>query len=143
MGSLCRHLKNRCCEIHVNASPDAIYHATIKKYGFGKTNREAADRAEKIQFSATSKDSVLDIGNGYAIDKDSKFRGQNVEVEILVPAGKKIRFDESVKRKLNSIHVKVKRSERRNRVKGLEITAMMTPFITGQGLIMRWESMGS
>jgi len=114
-------LKIAAVKFTVNASPDANYHATIKKYSFGKTNQEAADRAEKIRFSATSKDSVLDIAHGYAIDKNSKFRGQNVEVEILVPVGKKIRFDESVKRKLNSIHVKVKRSERRNRVTGLEI----------------------
>ena len=127
-------LKIAAVKFKVNASPDANYHATIKKYSFGKTNREAADRAEKIQFSATSKDSVLDIGNGYAIDKDSKFRGQNVEVEILVPVGRKIRFDESVKRKLNSIHVKVKKSERRNRVTGLEIDSDDDAFYYRTGI---------
>ncbi|MGQ0738028.1 MAG: PspC domain-containing protein [Bacteroidota bacterium] len=114
-------LKIAAVKFTVKPSPDAQYHASIKKYSFGKTTIEAETRAEKIQFTATCKDSVLDIGNGYAIDKESKFRGQNVEVEILVPIGKKIRFDESVKRKLNSIHVKVKRSERRNRITGLEI----------------------
>ena len=47
------------------------------------------------------RDTVLDVANGYAIDKDSKFRGKHVEIEILVPVGKQIRFDESVQKKLN------------------------------------------
>ena len=68
-----------------------------------------------------SKDSILNLGNGYAIGKESKFRGQQVEVEILVPIGKKIRFDESVDDKLNSVNVQVRRSYRRNRVMDIKI----------------------
>ena len=64
---------------------------------------------------------MLDIANCYAIDRHSKFRGQHVEVEIFVPVGKKISFDPSVKRKLNSIHVKVNRSSRRDKVVGITI----------------------
>lgn len=114
-------LKIAAVKFTVNPSPDAEYRVTIKKYSFGNTNKEATGRAEKIRFSAVSRDSVLDLDNGYAIDKNSKFRGQNVEVEIQVPVGKKIRFDESVRQKLNSINVRVKRSYRRNKVTGLEI----------------------
>jgi phage shock protein PspC (stress-responsive transcriptional regulator) len=114
-------LKIGAVSFDVKASVDEQYHVTVRKYSFGRTNSEASARAGKILFDVVSKDSVLDIGNGYVIDKGSKFRGQNVEVEILVPVGKKIRFDESVSRKLNSIHVKVKRSDRRNRITGLEI----------------------
>src|SRR4030095_3728456 len=40
-------------------------------------------------------------------------RGQNVEVEIRVPIGKMIRFDESVIEKLNSVNVSVKRVSHR------------------------------
>lgn len=114
-------LKIAAVNFNVIASTDAQYHVVVKKYSFGKTNAEANTRAEKIGFELRSSDSVLDIANGYTIDKDSKFRGQNVEVEIMVPVGKKIRFDESVTAKLNSIDVKVKRSYRRNRITGLEI----------------------
>lgn len=105
----------------VKASTDGQYHVVLKKYSFGRTNAEAGNRSEKIGFDIASRDSLLDIGNGYIIDKDSKFRGQNVEVEIMVPVGKKIRFDESVINKLNVIEVKVKRGSRRNRITGLEI----------------------
>ena len=114
-------LKIAAVKFNVKASGDGMYHVTLKKYSFGRTETEAMNRAGKIRYTVSSTDSVLDVANGYAIDKDSKFRGQNVEIEILVPVGKKIRFDESVNRKLNSIDVKVKRSYRRNRVTGFEI----------------------
>ena len=107
-------LKMSTVRFSVNASKDSAYYVTMKKYSFGKTDEEAIRRAEKIQYSVYSRDSVLDLANGYAIDKDSKFRGQQVEIEILVPVGKKIRFDESVNDKLNPTSFKIRRSYRRN-----------------------------
>jgi len=107
-------LKMSTVRFIVNASKDSAYYVTMKKYSFGKTDEEAIRRAEKIQYSVYSRDSVLDLANGYAIDKDSKFRGQQVEIEILVPVGKKIRFDESVNDKLNPTSFKIRRSYRRN-----------------------------
>jgi hypothetical protein len=79
---------------------------------------------------------VLDVANGYAIDKNSKFRGQQVEIEILVPIGKKIRFDESVNDKLNSVNVRVKRGRRRNRVVDVEIDDRSSRFRSGVDYIM-------
>ena len=101
---------------NIKASADSAYHVSMNRYSFGRTEDEAINRADKIQYSVYSRDSVLDLANGYAVDKDSKFRGQQVEIEILVPVGKKIRFDESVNNKLNPYNIRVKRSYRRNRV---------------------------
>lgn len=114
-------LKIAAVKFDIKASADDQYHVTIRRYAFGKTVQDASNRAAKIQFSAVSRDSVIDLANGYAIDKESKFRGQHVEVEIMVPIGKKLRFDESVTSKLNSLNIKVKRSYRRNRISGIEI----------------------
>lgn len=114
-------LKIGAVKFTVNASTDQQYHTIVRKYSFGKDRSEAKQRADKILFEVTSANGVLDIGNGYAIDKTSKFRGQNVEVEIRVPVGKKIRFDESVTRKLNAINIRVKRSYRKNRISGITI----------------------
>ena len=97
-------------------SVDANYHVIIKKYGFGRTEEDALTRAEKIQFNPSSRDSILDLGNGYAIDKDSKFRGQQVEIEIQIPVGKKIRFDRTVNEKLNPVNFKIKRTYRKRKV---------------------------
>ncbi len=97
------------------------FHVTMKRYSFGRSETIALDRAEKIKYTVTSRDSVLDLGNGYVIDKDSKFRGQHVEIEIQIPIGKKIKFDESVNDKLNPVNVRVERGRRRNRVVNFDI----------------------
>lgn len=116
--------------ITVVASPnlDNKYYVTVKKSSCGRTNEEARTRAGKIQYAVFSKDSILDLANGYSIDKDSKFRGQNVELEIRVPVGKKIRFDESVKEKLNSIQISIMRGRRINRTAGIEIKSEKDEF---------------
>jgi hypothetical protein len=80
----------------VMLSEDNNYHVEIKRYSNGRTLKEAEDNADKIVFNSTFKDSVLDLGSSISIDKQTKFRGQQIRVRIKVPAGKKIRFDESV-----------------------------------------------
>ena len=95
----------------VEKSVDDKFHVTIKKYSKGRTTIDAESRAQKIQFSATYRDSILDLGSSIAIDKDTKFRGQQVIVSIQVPVGKKIRFDETIHR-LHAFDIEVR--ERRS-----------------------------
>jgi phage shock protein PspC (stress-responsive transcriptional regulator) len=97
---------------NIKTSPDNNYHVVLIKYSYGRNVEEAMDRARSIQYNVTSRDSILDLGSGYAISKDKKFRFQQVHVEIQVPAGKKIRFDESVKKKLSQVNFIVKRKHR-------------------------------
>jgi phage shock protein PspC (stress-responsive transcriptional regulator) len=87
-------------------STDGNYHVEIKKYSRGRTTMDAENKAQKIQFNVSSKDSVLDLGSSLAIDKETKFRGQKVIVIIKVPAGKKIRFDETID-KLHSFNISI------------------------------------
>ena len=114
-------LKLSTVKFNIRASTDSLYRVNLKRYSFGKTEEEAMRRAEKISYEVYSRDSVLDLANGYAVDKDSKFRGQQVEIEIFVPVGKKIRFDESVNNKLNPANIRIKRSYRRNRVVDIDV----------------------
>jgi hypothetical protein len=115
-------LKMSTVRFNIMASKDSSYYVTIKKYSYGRTEGEALRRAEKIQYTAYSKDSLLDLANGYTVDRDSKFRFQQVEIEILVPIGKKIRFDESVNKKLNPTSFKIKRNYRNNGIVGITIS---------------------
>jgi len=115
----------------VKPSLDSQYHVTLIKHSFGRSEEGAIARAERIQYNIVSRDSVLDVGSGYTVDKESKFRGQQVEVEIQVPIGKQIRFDESVNDKLNSLNVRVKRGSRRNRVVDVEIDDRSSSFRSG------------
>lgn len=105
-------LKLSVVRFNVLLSEDQDYHVVLKKYSAGQTRPEAIARAEKIKYNYSYKDSVLDISSGYSIDKDSKFRGQKIEMEIRIPEGKKIRFDESVQEKLNPVKMRVRRNRR-------------------------------
>jgi hypothetical protein len=98
-------------KIMVEQSKDAEYHVDIKKFSRGKTFAEAETRAQKLLFSASYSDSVLDVSSGIAIARDNKFRGQQAIVIIHVPTGKKIRFDESI-RKLHDFNIQFGESRR-------------------------------
>lgn len=97
----------------IDKSVDDQYHVTIRRYSNGKTEDEALLRASKVQYSVSSYNNILDLANGFAVDKNSKYRGQNVEIEIQVPVGKKIRFDRSVREKLNADGPRIKTNRNR------------------------------
>ena len=83
-------------KIRYDKSEDSAYHVRLYKYSAGSTLSDAQNRASQTVFNIGSQDSVLNMGSGLAISQNSKFRGQGVIVEIAIPAGKQIRFDESV-----------------------------------------------
>jgi hypothetical protein len=89
-------------------SDDSLYHVTIWKQSRGRNRNEAAQRARQIVYSGASMDSALILGAGYGISKDAKFRGQEVMVEIHVPAGKRVRFHDSVREKLNPYNIRIR-----------------------------------
>lgn len=102
-------------KINVRKSTDSFYHTTVWKYSAGENRREALARAEKVVYSATSLDSVLILGSGFGVGKANKFRGQKVIVEIRVPVGKRIMFDESIEGKLHDVNIRVSERRRWNR----------------------------
>lgn len=101
-------------------STDSLYHVTILKQSRGSNRGEALQRARQIVYSGASLDSALVLGSGYSIGKEQKFRAQEVMVEIRVPAGKRVRFDESVREKLNPYNIRI-REERGWGRRGVDI----------------------
>ena len=108
-------LKLSLVDFTVEKSLDADYHVILVKKSMGRSLNDARTRAAQIQYNIASKDSILDIGNGFAISKDSKYRGQMIELRIQVPVGKKLRFDETVTRKLNPVEIRM--NDRRSRLR--------------------------
>jgi hypothetical protein len=88
----------------------------------GTNAEDAVARAEQLVYPVRSgSDSIiLQLANGYSITKASGFRGQNVIVEIEVPAGKKIRFDNTVEEKLSAFSIPFKQQYRYGYKKGWE-----------------------
>jgi phage shock protein PspC (stress-responsive transcriptional regulator) len=107
-------LKLSWVNFDIDKSTDSFYHVAVRSYSFGKTSADAESRAQNVQYTVTSVDSMLDLANGFSIYRDQKFRGQHIEILIRIPVGKKIRFDESVRRKLNSGEVTYRRRNRKN-----------------------------
>ncbi len=94
-------------KVRVTKSEDANYHAIVWRYSAGSDRIDAEDRAKKIRFNSSYSDSVLSLGSGLAIDKESKFRGQRILVEIQVPVGKKIRFDKTLEEMYHPINIRL------------------------------------
>ena len=89
-------------------SPDSQYHVTLWKMSRGRNRNEAMQRARQIVYSGSSIDSALVLGSGFAISKEQKFRDQKVMIEIQVPVGRLVRFDPSIREKLNPYNVRIR-----------------------------------
>jgi phage shock protein PspC (stress-responsive transcriptional regulator) len=89
-------LKASAVKIQVSRSEDSAYHVTVWRYSNGRTRNDALNRARQIVYHVSSRDSLLDLGSAYAIAREHKFRMQRVMVEISVPVGKMIRFDNTI-----------------------------------------------
>jgi phage shock protein PspC (stress-responsive transcriptional regulator) len=109
-------LKLSWVNFDVQKSPDSLYHVAVRGFGHGRNPEEALRRAEAIQYVIKPADSILDVSSGFSIYKDQKWRGQHIEIMIQVPLGKKIRFDETVRRKLNPSEISHRRRRRDNGV---------------------------
>jgi phage shock protein PspC (stress-responsive transcriptional regulator) len=100
-------------KIRVAKSPDAFYHVTLYKVSHGRNRQEAQERASLIRYSASTLDSALVLGSGFGVGKEQKYRGQRVIVEVQVPVGKMIRFDETVT-KLEYTNIRIAERGRRD-----------------------------
>jgi phage shock protein PspC (stress-responsive transcriptional regulator) len=100
-------LKYANIKITIEKSDDSLFHTKIKKYSRGLNAKDAEDRAQRIAFHYTQKDSILDLGSNIAIGRNEKFRGQELILILQVPEGKKVRFDASIEEKLHPFNVRI------------------------------------
>ncbi|MGJ7032695.1 PspC domain-containing protein [Niabella hirudinis] len=100
-------LKLSDISIRFEKSEDSLYHVSTERRSFGNTDEDALARLNKIRYSVTSTDSILDLASGFSIDKTSKYRMQRVQVVVQVPVGKKIQLAGSVNEKLNTLDIDV------------------------------------
>ncbi|MCH5682901.1 PspC domain-containing protein [Niabella sp. W65] len=106
-------LKLSTINLDFQKSEDSLYHVTIIKQAMGQSDEDALNRSKKIKHTVSSADSVLDLPAGFAVDKNSKYRAQNVLVLVQVPVGKKINIDGTVFAKLNNLNVEFNNGRRR------------------------------
>jgi phage shock protein PspC (stress-responsive transcriptional regulator) len=121
--------------VAASLSPDSLYHVILKRQSWGRNADLARQRAESLSYAvqnAPGTDSIIDLASGYAITKDQRYRGQDVVVEVQVPAGAGIRFDPTVDEKLIYFTEHVRRYRGRHR--GWEV------HVTEENSIGDWDA---
>jgi phage shock protein PspC (stress-responsive transcriptional regulator) len=81
-------------------SPDDSFHVRVLKEARGFSRESANANASKITFNVKQIDSLLVLDEGITINKNDKFRNQNIMVTVYVPVGKQIRVNGDYFRKI-------------------------------------------
>ncbi len=85
-------------EIRVRRSDDGNFKCTQIVRARGASNRDAVANAEDIEFPIAFNGSVLRVPTSFGIQQGKKWRGQHIRLNIDVPVGKSIVFDEKIYR---------------------------------------------
>jgi phage shock protein PspC (stress-responsive transcriptional regulator) len=82
--------------IDVVKSNDSDYHIRKVRFSRGSNPVNAYERAGRINFQVTQKDSVILLPKGFSISKNDRFRNQQVLLILQVPVGKRFFFDRRI-----------------------------------------------
>ncbi|MCP9752871.1 PspC domain-containing protein [Ferruginibacter sp. HRS2-29] len=84
--------------VNIFKSSNDSFRVTMLKIANGRTKYFADTAASLIRFNVTQQDTLLVMDKGIRINKDDKFRNQQIVLNVYVPVGKQIRIDNSVSR---------------------------------------------
>lgn len=135
--------------IEATLSPDSLYHVSLSRSAMGKNAQQAKARAAAIVYPVyvnngsmqlSDKRSidyqVLDLASGYAIAASQKYRAQQVVLRVQIPVNGMIVFDRSVKEKLQSGQLNVRRNQR-GHLRELFWDSADLPYVPGVEYRMR------
>ena len=84
-------------EMDVVRSPDSQYHLQILKRAAARSFREAKDYAGNISYHFFTDSGQLHLDQYFETPGDDPYQQQSVELTLLIPTGKSIYLDESLK----------------------------------------------
>jgi phage shock protein PspC (stress-responsive transcriptional regulator) len=79
--------------VSIEKSPDSLFHVTLIKRARSSSPVLAEGFAEKISYTVSQQDSLLQLPLSFPITTTTKFRNQQVMVEVKVPVGKEVYID--------------------------------------------------
>jgi len=79
--------------VKIEKSNDSFFHVTLIKRARSSSPALAEGYAEKISYTVSQQDSILQLPFAFPITTDSKFRNQQVLVQVQVPVGKEVYID--------------------------------------------------
>lgn len=86
----------RTVRINVIKSKDSSFHIYKVRFSRSPSTERAKQLASNIRFDVNQRDSVISLPKGFAVQRDDKFRNQQVLLIVEVPVGKKIELDGSI-----------------------------------------------
>jgi heme/copper-type cytochrome/quinol oxidase subunit 2 len=98
-------LKIGWIRLRITAVRDTNFSLQLLRSSFGPNRTQAKHTASLISYQLKSRDSLLELGNAYALARANKFRGQTVTLNLQIPVGRKVRFDVSLKDILDHVYV--------------------------------------
>ncbi len=88
-------------ELDINKSKSSEYSITSFTYSRGPSIRQAKEYADYISWYYTQTDSLLVLDPFYSMPDKDQWRGQHIRLELDIPTGKYVHFDESTMDILN------------------------------------------
>lgn len=79
--------------VKIEKSPDTFFHVTLVKRARSSSPASAEGFAEMISYTVSQQDSILQLPLSFPITTETKFRNQQVMVEVKVPVGKEVYID--------------------------------------------------
>ncbi|MCB0604951.1 MAG: PspC domain-containing protein [Saprospiraceae bacterium] len=91
-------------DINIIPTTSPYWHYTKKVKSRGKDGKNAKDNADCIQYALlTPDDHTLQFPTYLTIDKDCKYRFQQVEIDLYIPIGKSVTISEDLKWNLTNV----------------------------------------
>ncbi len=79
--------------VKIEKSRDSFFHVTVVKRARSNSAAQAEQFAEMITYTVSQQDSILQLPVAFPITTNTKFRNQQVMVQVQVPVGKEVYID--------------------------------------------------
>ncbi len=86
----------RDVNIYFKQSTDTSAYIEIFKESQGANETIADNNAKQVMFNATSNGNQVVLDEGFVVNSDQKYRGQEIKLIVYIPKNKKIKFDDKL-----------------------------------------------
>ena len=90
-------------DVDIRQTEQELPYLLIRTESSGESRKDARNRAEEIHYEVVVEDSVIKIPSYFAIPINAKFRGQWIYVNLYLPEGYSVYFDESLAEYLDDV----------------------------------------
>lgn len=77
-------------DFDIKQSHDSLTHLIVRKRARGWNKKEAHNRVERMEYGFRIEDNTLELNDYLVFQNEDKFRGQEVDITLLLPVGKTV-----------------------------------------------------